>query len=363
MTRLVVSTQAVRHNAQRIQEIAGDSRVIAVVKGNGYGMGLVPFATLLADCGITYFAVAALEEGIKLRQGGITQPILLLSPVSDEEEATALIQNHITATVGSVENAALLSQVGQQLAQQVTCHLKLDTGFGRYGFEEDQQEEMVQAVRGFPYLMYEGVFTHLSDSFGKTDDHVKAQYQCFVRVLESLAKQGVTFGMRHIANSCGTLRFPYLRLEAVRVGSAFLGRLPTGIPVGLQRVGYLENKINAIRQLPAGHNIGYANLFTTKRSTTVAVIQTGYIDGLRVAKLPDTYRFKDILRYTWQNFKLMGKPAVQVEIGSKKCPVLGRVSMCNIVVDVTGLDCKVGDLVKMDVNPLMVDSGVERRYE
>ena len=126
MTRLVVSTQAVRHNAQRIQEIAGDSRVIAVVKGNGYGMGLTPFATLLADCGITYFAVAALEEGIKLRQGGITQPILLLSPVSDEEEATALIQNHITATVGSGKRCPALPSGA---AAGTTGHLPLEAGY------------------------------------------------------------------------------------------------------------------------------------------------------------------------------------------------------------------------------------------
>ena len=172
---------------------------------------------------------------------------------------------------------------------------------------------------------------------------------------------GINPQLKHICNSCGAIRFDYARLDAVRIGSAFLGRLPIPNTLGLKRLVSLKCSVGEIRNLPKGSVVGYANTYVTKRDTVAAVIPVGYKDGYGVQKSNDVFRFKDVLRYMLSDFK-MWKKKIYVEINGKKYPVIGRISMHNIVVDVTDLPVQVGDTATLECNPILIKSEIERLY-
>ena len=147
----------------------------------------------------------------------------------------------------------------------------------------------------------------------------------------------------------------------MRIGSAFLGRLPLANTLGLKRLVKLKCNVSEIRHLPKGSVVGYANTFTAKKDTVAAVIPVGYKDGYSVQKSNDVFRFKDVLRYMFADFK-MWKKKIWVEINGKNYPVIGRISMHNIVVDVTDENVQVGDLATLECNPILIKSEIERLY-
>lgn len=363
MITLVVQKERLRHNLMQIKSVVGRSRIIAIVKGNGYGLGLVEYAKVLRDSGISIFGVSRLEEAIQLRQAGITEDIILLSSTQMEQDVANIIHYKIIAAVGSYESAVLLNGLARQNKTVARVHIKMDTGFGRSGFLQDETDKVIQIARFMDNLRIEGIFTHLSDSFGKKQEHVRSQYDEFCGVLTMLSEAKVNYGMVHIANSCGALRYSYLHTDAVRIGSALLGRLPIKDKWNLQRVGHIVCEVSEVRWLPKGHNIGYANVYTTKRPVRVAIIPVGYADGFGVEKSRDTFRGWDILRYLWNDFKLFfNKKGFTCEISDRRAQILGRVSLTHVVADVTDIPCEAGSLATFDVNPLLVDGSVERTY-
>ena len=160
-----------------------------------------------------------------MRNAGIDCPILLLSPVADGNEAELLIDRSITACVGSRDSALLLEETAQRRSAVIEAHLKLDTGFGRYGFLPGEEEEIAKLCAGLPHLKITGCFTHFSNAFGKDPSSVNRQMSVYREMTEKLEQAGMALGMKHAANSTAALRFPETRLDAVRIGSAFLGRL------------------------------------------------------------------------------------------------------------------------------------------
>lgn len=367
MKALVVESKNLKHNLKIVREIIEknkkETKIIAVIKGNGYGLGLVEYAQFLADNGIDFFAVATVEEAVKLRKSGIKKEILMMSSTAVKKDIEILIENEIILTIGSEGVGKAVDEIAQKMEQKVKVHLKIDTGFGRYGFIYNQQEEMIKAIKNWKNIKIEGMFSHLSLAFYGKGKETKEQYDRFIKCVEKLKKNEIEPKMLHICNSSAFLRFPDMYLNAVRIGSALLGRLSIPNQWGFKKVGYLTSNVAEIKTVPAGYNIGYSNSYKTKTETKIAIVPCGYADGFNVKVDRDMFRPIDKLRYIIRDIKdSFKKQQIYVTINGEKCKVLGRLGMFHVSVDITGKSIKINDEVKFEVSPMFVDSNIVRDY-
>ena len=370
---LVINKEDLKHNIRRIKEIAEESgrndnhkpiTIIGVVKGNGYGLGLIPYSKFLIDNGISFLAVSTVEEGISLREAGISAKILMLSSTAVEKDVEKLVQNDIIITIGSKEAGNIAENVGKKLQKQVKVHLKIDTGFGRYGFMYNEKQEMLKEIKSWQNIKIEGTFSHFSLAFYEKNEYSEKQFNRFIDCIEFLKQNNVDTGMLHICNSSGFLKFKGMRLNAVRVGSAFLGRLAIPNIYGLKKIGYLKSNVAEVKTLQKGVNIGYSNAYTTKKDTKIAIIPVGYADGFNVSVDRDMFRKRDRLRYIIRDIKDSFKDKnLYVEINNSKCKVLGRIGMYHVSVDITEKDVKIDDEAIFNVSPMYVDRSIRREYK
>ena len=376
MKSLVINREDLKHNIKKIKEIAKDTgrldnhkpiTIIGVVKGNGYGLGLIEYAKILIDNSINFLAVATVEEAIKLREAKIETRILMMSSTSIAKDIEILAENDIIITIGSKEAVKSAEEIGNKLNKKIKAHLKIDTGFGRYGFCYNQKEEILNALKNTQHIEIEGTFSHFSLAFYK-EKYSETQFERFIDVIEYLKENKIETGMLHICNSSAFLKFKNMRLNAVRIGSAFLGRLAIPNIYGLKKVAYLKSNIAEIKTLNKGYNIGYSNAYKAKNEIQVATIPCGYCDGFNVREQRDMFRIIDKIRYIVRDIKDSFKDkSLYVEVLKKdgtsyRCKVLGRLGMYHITIDVTGKDIQIGDEVHMQVNPMFVDSNIRREY-
>lgn len=380
MKSLVINREDLKHNIRKIKEIAKDTgrqdnhktlKIIAVVKGNGYGLGLIPYSKFLIDNGIDFLAVSTVEEAIKLRDAGLQARILMLSSTAIKKEIELLVENNIIITIGSKEALEMAEKVAIEKNTKIKAHLKIDTGFGRYGFIYSQKEKMLEELKKIKNIQIDGTFSHFSLAFYEKNEYSEEQFKRFIDVIEFLKQNNIETGMLHICNSSAFLKFKHMRLNAVRVGSAFLGRLAIPNIYGLKKIAYLKSNVTEIKQLPEKYNVGYSNSFKTKKVTEIALAPVGYADGFNVREQRDMFRKIDRLRYIVRDIKdsfkdkslyvnILCKNGNEKEY--KRCKVLGRIGMYHISTDVTGKNVKIGDEVKLDVSPMFVDSSIRREY-
>ena len=373
MKSLVINKQDLKHNIKRIKEIAEETgrnddhkniKIIAVVKGNGYGLGLIPYSKMLIDNGISFLAVSTVEEAVALRESGITAKILMLSSTAVKKDVEKLVEKDIIITIGSKEAGDVAEEVGKKLNKKVEAHLKIDTGFGRYGFVYDKKEEIVQNIKQWENIKIEGTFSHFSLAFYEKNEYSEEQFKRFIDVIEYLKENECETGMLHMCNSSAFLKFKHMRLNAVRVGSAFLGRIAIPNIYGLKKIAYLQSNVAEIKILEKGYNVGYSNSYTTKKQTKIAIIPVGYADGYNVSVDRDMFRKRDKLRYIIRDIKDSFKDkSLYVEINGAKCKVLGRIGMYHVSVDITGRDVQINDEAIFNVSPMYVDSSIRREYK
>lgn len=332
MKQLVVNKEDLKHNINRIKDytkkISNDDNytIIAVVKGNGYGLGLNEYSEVLVENGIKYLAVATFEEAIELRKKQKDVNILIMSPLYNKQELEETVKNNITIAIDSKENAEAVNELAHK-GYNIKVHLKIDTGFGRYGFIYDDYENILNTAKSLkPNVEIEGIFTHCSDAYRKNNKHTLEQFKRFTDVIEKLEANNIKINLKHICNSPAILNYPEMHLTAARIGSAFVGRVCSENNIGLKKIGELEINIAEVKDIPKGFNISYLNSYKTKDKTRIAIIPIGYLEGYNVTQKTDMFRIADKLRRALHELKsIFKKQKITVVINEKRYNVIGTI--------------------------------------
>ena len=332
MKQLVVNKEDLKHNINRIKDytkkISNDDNytIIAVVKGNGYGLGLNEYSEVLVENGIKYLAVATFEEAIELRKKQKDVNILMMSPLYNKQELEETVKNNITIAIDSKENAEAVNELAHK-GYNIKVHLKIDTGFGRYGFIYDDYENILNTAKSLkPNVEIEGIFTHCSDAYRKNNKHTLEQFKRFTDVIEKLEANNIKINLKHICNSPAILNYTEMHLTAARIGSAFVGRVCSENNIGLKRIGELEINIAEVKDIPKGFNISYLNSYKTKDKTRIAIIPIGYLEGYNVTQKTDMFRIADKLRRALHELKsIFKKQKITVVINEKRYNVIGTI--------------------------------------
>lgn len=330
--KAVVSLDAIAHNfAEMKKNIAKGTKIVAVIKADGYGHGAEAIARLIEDYDYIWgLAVATPEEALQLRTFGVKKPILILGIVF-EEYFTQMIAKEIRLTVCTYEMAQKLSEEAQRQGRDVHIHIGLDTGMSRIGFADRQESvEEIKKISQLPNLKIEGMFTH----FARADETDRSpaidqlnRYLNFAKLLEDA---GIQIPMKHCSNSAGIIRVPEANLNAVRAGITIYGIYPSNEVerdiVKLIPAMELKSHISYIKTVEPGAAFSYGGTFTAKKEMKVATIPVGYADGYP----------RSLSNKGW------------VLIHGKKAPILGRVCMDQFMVDITKIpDAKAGDEVTL----------------
>ena len=284
-----ISLPDIRHNYESIRaQLPAGCRFLGVVKADAYGHGALPVSRLLQDAGADYLAVSCLDEALELRHGGITMPILILGHTPHEYTET-LIDNRITQTVSALAKAREYSAAATALGKTLKVHMKLDTGMSRLGFlcageHFDGGVENVIASCRLPGLEPEGVYTHfaVSDEDGEeAERYTRGQFRLFLDVIEAVkTRGGVTFPIRHCANTGAVVNYPEMALDMVRPGLLLYGYGDTAGRFGLKPCMRLVTTVSTIKHYEPGTSVSYGRRFTADRRTRVGVLAIGYADGL-----------------------------------------------------------------------------------
>ena len=359
----MVEKNNIKENTQKLKAHASEkTKIIAVVKCNGYGLGAVEMTKCLIENGIEMFAVSTVEEALELRTAGIENDILMLSCTAIREDIEKLVENSIILSVGSKDDIEIIESIAEEKKIQIRVHLKIDTGMGRYGFISSRKDNIVEQLKNIKNIKVEGTFSHFSNSYSN-DKYTRIQFKRFLEVIDLLKNNNIETGMLHICNSSAFIKYPEMHLDAVRIGSAFLGRLSCANELNLKKVGYLETKVTEIKELEKGSYISYSNAYKTKRNTKIAIVPCGYTEGFNLTRGKDMCREVDKIRNISRAAKdLFKKENIVIKIDDKDCEVLGRVGTHHVVCDITNKNIKIEDNVIMKINPKYVDTSVKREY-
>ncbi len=352
MSAYVVSKEDLAHNLRILKEKAGATPIWAVVKADGYGLGVRAFAMELYALGIRRFCVTEPREAEELLSCRFSDiEILMLRQLSDPEDIRRMWKAGVILTVGSLEAVA---RINAAVDGPASVHLKIDTGMGRYGFLPTQLPEMIAAFQQEKHVRIKGVFTHFNCAFCN-DELTKEQFAMFCKIISALEQAGCDTGTVHCCNSAAFLKFPEMHLGGVRLGSALLGRM--SFPTDLRALGSVETTIEELRILPKGHATGYGAIWRAKRETVIAIIPIGWCNGLQVSCKEDRSRVIDCLRGGLRELKnLLKRPRPYVYIDRVACPIVGAIGSLHCAVDVTPIShcCRVGDTVKLAINPMHI---------
>lgn len=308
----VIRLDVIRDNFLKIRAtVPPETGTIAVVKADAYGHGAVETARTVLECGADMLAVACVKEGAELRRAGITAPILVLGAVT-EDDVRMGVRYCLTQTVCSPEMVLLCGEAAREEGTDCEVHLKIDSGMGRIGARKPEEvTAILKALEDCPEVRLNGAFTHFADADGETDGYTRGQYARFMELTRDLPA-GVK---RHCANSAAIHRYPEVRLDMVRIGISLYGYPPVETEVALKPAMEWHAAVSYVKTLEAGDKVSYGLTWTAERETRVATVTCGYGDGYHRA----------------------GSGRAQVLIRGRRAPVIGRVCMDQMMVDVTGI--------------------------
>lgn len=318
----VVNLDNVAHNVTEIRKkLRPGCMIMGVVKADAYGHGDKYIADELIKLGVNWFAVSNINEAMSLRNQGIYHPILILgtTPVGNAKQ---LCEYNITQTVYSMDYARLLQAEAEKQGVTVQCHIKVDSGMGRIGFDGSNLEEAVEQIKQaccYPNLQCDGIFTHFSSSDEYNEpsiDYTHLQFQRFKAVVDRLEQEGIHFSLHHCCNSGGIVNYPDYHWDMVRAGILLYGLVPDNGCKGkiqLKPVMELKAVISMVKNVKAGSKISYGRTFTAPRDMRIATLPIGYADGYH------------------RSLSNRGK----MLINGKFAKIVGRVCMDQLLLDVT----------------------------
>ena len=361
MNELIIEKKDLIHNINEIKSRVKDKdyTLIAVVKGNAYGLGIVEFTNFLIENGFNFFAVASIDEAITLRKNNIKEKILLLTPYSDEGSIELLINNDITLTIDSKESFSMAEAKAKKLNKKINAHIKVDTGLSRYGFDYKDVDSIKDIVKNSKNIVFEGIYSHFSNSLASNSSFSNIQFSRFNKVIEVLKNDNIDFKLRHICNSSGFFKYPNMHLNAARIGSAFVG-LASGNNSNLKSIGTFHTKIIKVRDVKKNDYIGYANSYKVKRNMKIGILPTGYFEGVGLSLRDQRFKFLSKSKKVMMDIKYLFNSDT-LYINNLK--VVGQIGMHDVVIDVTNTDYKENDDIYFYVRPVLIDSSVKRVYK
>ncbi len=325
MVDLAVDLAALEHNYRQLRRLcAPQVKLLAVVKADAYGHGLLPVARKLAAAGADYLGVGSLEEGLRLRQAGITLPVLLLLGILPEEAERAVAAG-LDVALFRQDVAQALSAAGANQGKKARVHLKVDTGMGRLGVLPQEVMPFLSNIKKMRRLSVMGLISHLAVADQEDKTYTYKQLQEFIRLLAAARDAGFQLPLSHIANSAALWELPEAHFGLVRPGLMLYGSSPSPDrppPFALQPVMSLAARVLQVKRLPPGSCISYGCTYTTPDWCDLAVLPVGYCNG----------------------YSRLNSNRGEVLIHGRRAPIRGRVCMNLTMVEVTGLPAvKEGD--------------------
>ena len=308
-----IDLDTISGNLRRVRFLAGEGKgVMAIVKANAYGHGAVPVAWHLASQGVRALGVGDSQEAMELRRAGIAIPIVILGAVVHGELAD-VVANDIAVTVHSTERVRVLAREARRAGKRVSVDLKVDTGMGRLGCAPELAASVARLIADQEFLSFDGLCTHFSHAGPGGEEFTARQISLFEEVTRAVERDGIPVPPRHAAASAAVLRRAADHLDLVRPGLALYGIPPaSGLAEGLRPALSLKTQVIFLKDFGPGTPVGYERTHVTARRTRIATLPVGYNDG-----------------YPW---RLSGRG--EVLIRGRRAPVVGRVSMDYLCVDV-----------------------------
>jgi alanine racemase len=319
---------AVRHNVGALLETVAPAQLLAVVKADAYGHGAVPVARAALEAGAQWLGVALVEEGVALRDAGLSAPILVLSepPPAAASEVVARGLTPVVYTHHGIEALAkAVAEAGR--GEPLGVHLKVDTGMHRVGCALDQAVMFVESITQTPELELEGICTHFAVADEVDNPYTARQAEVFDGLLAQLESRGLRPRIAHAANSAAALVFPGARYDLVRVGIALYGVPPApdlADRIALRPALALKAHVSFVKDLDAGERLSYGLRYAVSRRSRVATVPVGYADGVP---------------------RNLGAVGGEVLVGGRRCPIAGTITMDQLMVDVGEGAVEVGEEV------------------
>lgn len=314
-----INLDAICQNVKAAMQKVGDARVMAIVKADAYGHGAVPVAKKLSQIGVFGFGVATAQEALQLRRAGIENLILILGPVF-KDNLEELIEQDVSLTVFSLDAAKEISEAATNLHKNAKIHIKVDTGMGRIGMQpEESSIALLKAIAALPHMELQGIFTHFACADERDKTSCLQQKAKFLQFIQMAEAEGIHFPLRHMCNSAAIIDFEDDFLDMVRSGIITYGLYPSeevkkeNLP--LVPAMQIKSHVSFVKSVGANFTVSYGSTYKTEKETVIATVPVGYADGYPRALSNKGY----------------------VLIHGQKAPVLGRVCMDQMMLDVTNI--------------------------